>query len=150
MQIAKKVVGEATITCAWADDTTTTVDVNEFSDEVRHHAMMHGFSQKLGDSYSGVQGNLTQAKAQFDEVHAALADGDWNRKGGGASSGGIWVEAIAQASGNDLEAVLAKWNAMDDAEKAAVKKHPQVKLAKAEIEMVRAKAKAEDGPTLEI
>jgi hypothetical protein len=150
MQIAKKSIGETTITFTWADETETVVDVSEFSEEVRNHAMLHGFSQKLGDSYSGVQGDLMQAKAQFEDVLSALTDGDWNRKGGGASSGGIWVEAIAKASGNSLEDVLAKWNTMDDAEKAAAKKHPAVKLAKAEIELARATAKAAEAKPFDL
>jgi hypothetical protein len=142
MQIAKKSIGETTITFTWADESETTIDVGDFSEEVQQRAMLHGFSQKLGDSYSDAQGDVATAKAMFQEVFTALLEGDWNRKGGGTSSGGIWVEAIAQASGNSIEVVLAKWNTMGDAEKAAAKKHPQVKLAKAEIEMVRATAKA--------
>ena len=150
MQIAKKVVGESTITFAWADETSTVVDLDTLPEAIKQRAMIHGLSQKLGDSYSGAAGDVGRAKAMFDETLSALQDGDWNRQGGGFSSGGIWVEALAQAAGVTVEEALEKWNAMDDAEKAAVRKHPQVKLAKAEIEMERAKAKAAEAPTISL
>lgn len=148
--IAKKVVTEDSLAFDWADGTATLVDLTKISDEMKHRAMLHGLSQKLGDSYSGADGNLETAKAMFNETLSALEAGDWNRKGGGASSGGIIIEAIAAATGETIETVLTKWNEMDDATKASIKKMPQVKVAKAEIELARAQQKAADAPALTI
>ena len=146
--IAKKVVEANSITFEWADDTTTLVDLDAFTPELIARAAIHGLSQKLGDSYSGAAGNILNAKAMFDDTLASLIAGDWNRAGGGFSTGGIWVEALAQAADATIEEALEKWNAMDDAERAAIRKLPAVKLAKAEIELARAKAKAEDAPAI--
>jgi len=150
MQIAKKVIDGSTINFHWADGTVTAVDTNELGDTVRDHATMHGFSQKLGDSYSGALGDLAKAKVMFQETLDALRAGDWNRKGGGFASGGIWVEAYAKAANAEFSDALEKWNGLNEEEKAEIRKHPAVKLAKAEIEADRAKAKAKasDAPAI--
>ena len=150
MQIAKKTIDGNTLTFTWADETTTVFTPEDFSAEIQHRAMLAGFGHKLGDAYSGCSGDVRTAQMMQLDVANGLREGDWNRKGGGTSAGGIWVEALAQAAGEEIEKALVAWNAMDDATKAATRKHPQVKLAKAEIELVRATAKAADAPTLSI
>lgn len=150
MQIAKKVVDGNTLTFVWADETTTKVDLSELPQNIIDRAVIHGLSQKLGDSYSGASGDVRQAQMMFIDTLNALQEGDWNRKGGGAASGGIWVEALAQAAGEEIETALAKWNDMDEETRKSIRKHPQVKLAKAEIEMERAKAKAADAAPISL
>lgn len=148
MQIAKKVIDGNTLTFHWADETTTVFTPEDFSPEIQHRALMAGLGHKLGDAYSGSKGDVRTAQMMQLDVATGLKEGDWNRKGGGFSSGGIWVEALAQAAGEDIEKALAAWNEMDDETKASIRKQPQVKLAKAEIEMARAKAKAKDAPAI--
>lgn len=149
MNIAKKEIGETSITFTWADESTTTVNLSDIPEAIQARAILHGLSQKLGDSYSGAK-EVEAAQAAFNDTLEALKAGDWNRKGGGFASGGIWVEAAAKATGEEFGAVLEKWNAMDDETKASIKKHPDVKLAKAQIEVERAQAKAKDAPTLSL
>jgi hypothetical protein len=144
MQIAKKVIDGRTLTFHWADETTTVFTPEDFSPEIQERAMMAGFGHKFGDAYSGAKGDVRTAQMMQLEVVQACKDGDWNRKGGGFSTGGIIIEAIARATGEEIDHVLAKWNEMSDEVKKDTKAHPQVKLAKAEIEMERAKAKAKD------
>lgn len=139
MQIAKKVITGSTVTFQWADGESTSVDVKQFAKEVRDHATAHGFSQKLGDSYSGAK-TVAEARAAFNAVLEALKGGDWNRKGG--ATGGIIILAIAKATGQDVEAVIAKWDAMDEETRKSIKEHPDVVEAKAAIELERAQAKA--------
>lgn len=151
MKIASKVISGLTetirdlgiidqmVTFKWADESSNTIKLSDLSDEVIAHAAAHGLSQKLGDSYSGAK-SVTEAQIAFQEVLDALLAGDWNRKGG-ASTGGIWVEALARASGETLADTLESWQAMDDATRKAVQKHPEVKVAKAQIELERAQAK---------
>ena len=139
MNIAKKLVDESSITFIWADETSETINLDFFSEAVVNRAALHGFSQKLGDSYSGIT-DVPAAKIAMHGVLAALRAGDWNRKGG--STGGIWVEALARATGETIETVLEAWDKMTDEVKAASKKHPDAIKAKAEIELERAQAKA--------
>jgi hypothetical protein len=147
MNIAKKTIGETSITFTWADESVTVVDMADLHGSLTTRAMLHGLSQKLGDSYSGAK-EVASAKAAFEDTLDALKAGDWNRKGGGFSSGGIWVEALAQAAEVTLEEALEKWNEMTDETKASIRKQPQVKVAKAEIELARANAKAVDAAPL--
>jgi len=139
MNIAKKLVGESSITFTWADETSETIGLSLFNEAVIYRAALHGFSQKLGDSYSGIT-NVAEAKLAMHGVLAALKAGDWNRKGG--STGGIWVEALARATGETLEAALEAWDKMSDEVKTATKKHPDLIKAQAEIGLERAQAKA--------
>ena len=147
MKIASKTVVGTTLTFAWADESTTVVNLEDFSPELIERAAMHGLSQKLGDSYSGIK-NVDDAQFAMREVIESLSAGDWNRKG--EAAGGVWIEAIVQASGQAIADVVAKWAEMDDAAKAAVKKNPQVKLAKAMIDAAKAQAKADQGEAFTI
>jgi hypothetical protein len=147
MSIAKKSIAEKTITFSWADETVTSVDTSLFNAEVQEHARLHGFSQKLGDSYSGAK-DIAEAKERLDATFQALTEGDWNRKG--IATGGLWVAAIAKAVGKSLEETLEKWNAMDEDTRKAVCKHPDVILARKEIELARAQAKAKGADDLVI
>lgn len=140
MNIAKKLVGESSITFTFADETSETIELELFSEAIIKRSALHGFSQKLGDSYSGIT-NVAEAKIAMHGVLAALVAGDWNRKGG--STGGIWVEALVRAvPDTTFEAAMEAWSEMSDEVKAATKKHPDLLRAKAEIELERAQTRA--------
>ena len=141
MNIAKKVITNDALTFLWADETTTTVRFEDFTVDMDVRAKAHGYSQKLGDSYSGAV-SVTDAKERFKAVLEGLMQNDWNRKG--MATGGLWVEALAKATNETLEAALKAWDNMDDAKKAATKKHPDLLKAKAEIELERVEAKFKD------
>jgi hypothetical protein len=114
---------------------------------VQEHARLHGFSQKLGDSYSGKK-TVAEARECFDATLAGLVEGDWNRKG--VSTGGLWVAAIAEVVGITVDEALEKWQAMSEDTRKEVCKHPDVVLARKVIELARAKAKAEGAEALSI
>ena len=139
MNIAKKIITNEALTFLWADESTTTIKFVDFPESMDERAKAHGYSQKLGDSYSGAV-SVKEAKERFKAVLDGLLQNDWNRKG--VSSGGLWVEALARATGETLEAALEAWNEMNDTKKAVTKKHPVLLKAKAEIELERAEAKA--------
>ena len=142
MNVAKKSIVGDTLTFEWADETQSVFDPSMYSEEIQHRAMMAGFGHKLGDAYSGCLGNVDIAKGMQDNVNEGLLAGDWNRKGGGASSGGIWVEAMSEATSEPFAKCLEVWNGMDEATKKTVRAHPDVKVAKARIELERATVKA--------
>ncbi len=140
MNIAKKLVDESSITFIFADETSETIELDFFSEAIINRAALHGFSQKLGDSYSGIT-EVAEAKLAMHGVLAALKAGDWNRKGG--STGGKWVEALARATGETIERTLEAWDKMTDEVKAATKKHPDLIKVLREIELERAQARAD-------
>ncbi len=140
MNIAKKLVEDTSIIFIFADETSETIELDFFSKEIINRAALHGFSQKLGDSYSGIT-NVAEAKLAMHGVLAALRAGDWNRKGG--STGGKWVEALARATGETIERTLEAWDKMTDEVKTATKKHPDLIKVLREIELERAQARAD-------
>lgn len=144
---AKVTIVEDKLIWEFANGKQVSVDPDQFNDEVKHYAMLHGLKQKLSDCYAGADG-VGQAIMAFESLLDTLKNGDWNQ--GRASTGGIFVEALARAAGVSLEEALAKWNAMDEETQKAVKADKRVKLAKAEIEMEKAKKAAEDAEPLEI
>lgn len=121
-------------------------DVRELPHDMEHQLMLHGLKQKLSDSYSGLTTDH-EIEAAVNGVWDNLVKNLWNA--GRSSLGGIWVEAIARAAGVSVEQAAEKWNSMDEDTRKDVKKNPQVKQAKAEIELERAKAKAE-GTTIDL
>ncbi len=145
MNIAKKVIGDNTITFLWADETETEINIIEFSNDIQNRARLHGFSQKLGDSYSGAV-SVEEAQERLQVVLTGLNEGDWNRKG--IATGGLWIEAIATVVGISIEAALEKWNEMSEDDKKGVCKHPDVIVARKEIDVARAKVKAEKAEPL--
>jgi hypothetical protein len=127
------------LTWKWAHGDSTTVDANDLPADIQIHGMVHGLKQKLSDEYSGIKSSHV-AQDAMEALWDSLMEGTWNK--GRSSTGGIWVEAIAKATGETLEAVLEVWNAKDADERKELQKHPAIKAAKAEIELERAKAKA--------
>ena len=82
----------------------------------------------------------TDVKERVKAVLEGLMQNDWNRKS--IALGGLWVESLARATKESVEDALKAWEGMDDAKRAATKKHPDLLKAKAEIELERAEAKA--------
>ena len=146
MQIAKKMVTNEGLTFAWADETSTFIKWDDIPEAMKLRAFQHGMSQKLGDSYASSEGSVSTAKAKFDDVLKGIMEGDWNRKGG--TTGGVWVEAFAKAAGESIEDAMVAWDKLSDDERKEVKKHPDVIMAKANIDVERAKAKL-DGSDIE-
>ncbi len=147
-KVGTKAVVDGKLVFTFVNDEVVTIDpYEEFTEALNERAMFHGYLQKLGDSYSG-NDSIAEALMKFNATLDTLRAGDWNRRGGNAT-GGIWVEAIARATGDPIEKVLLKWNAMDEDVKKSVKAHPDVVAAKAEIELERAKAKVKASSTVE-
>jgi len=140
--IAKKAVdverGEVEFT--FADGTQRTIEVRALSEDIRNQLVLHGLSQKLGDSYSGAE-SVADAVEKFNSTADMLLAGDWTS--GRSASGGIWVDALAKAGNVERGEALAKWNSLDDETRKVIKASPAVKAAKAAIELERAQAKAE-------
>lgn len=133
-KIAKKQIVGKIVKWMWEDGTQSEFSLDDLTPELIEQAALHGLAQKLGDSYAGKK-TIREAKNAWQEVANTLRDGHWNRKGGVS---GIWIEALAKAAGVDIAKAHAKWAEMDDEARAAVRKHPDVRKAKLELELERA------------
>ena len=127
------------LTWEFANGSSHKVDAGRLPDAIQDMALVHGIKQKLSDVYAGAE-SAREAEEKFLALLDQLEDGNWNA--GRSSTGGIWVEALAKASGQPMEKALEVWNQKSADERQDIQKHPQVKQAKAEIELERAKAKA--------
>lgn len=145
MQIAKKSIDTdaQTVTFDFSDGTQTVVAVADLPEDIKVQLMLHGASQKLGDSYSGSE-SIEQAKAAFAAVLKQLQDGEWTVRG--TSSGGarvtVLAEAIQRVTGRDLSEVTEMLAGLSDEQKKALRAHPQIKAAQAQINAERAQERA--------
>lgn len=143
-KVSKTVDDEkGTITFEFASGETEVVDVTKFKSEIQKQLMLHGASQKLGDSYSGEDAD--KCHTIFGGVLKNLTDGNWSARAGGGGSPRIsqLAEALSRAvPGESVESCVEKLSAMDDETKKEVRAHPQVQAALAEIKLEKATAEA--------
>ena len=87
----------------FANGAVHAVKMEDFPSDVRAHAEAHGFSQTLGDCYSGVKGDSDLAETLFLARLGTLAT-SWTKgeRGGGLADADL-AEALAQVTGKPLE-----------------------------------------------
>lgn len=137
-KIASKTVGENDVRFAFVDGEALTCDLDSLPDHIVKRLALHGLSQKVGDSYASAE-SVHEAQVAARGVWDNLRGGVWAVK---ASRGGKMVEALARATGKPVDECLAAYQAMDKNAVAALRKHPDIKRALAEIDLERAKAQA--------
>ena len=152
-KIAKKVPMENGVMFNFADGTKRGFDLDDLPEEVVRRAAIHGISQKLGDGYSGIT-SVKEAIQVVDAIWEQLQTGDWNAK---VSRTGKYVEAIARVFNIDTAEAQAKYDAIkdDDDRMKAMKKHPSIVAAIAQIDLENAqkvldKADTQDAKPLEL
>ncbi len=90
---------------------TRKVVLADFTDAIRHGAMLHGFNQAYGDAFAGAKGDADDAVALFDARDNTLrSNAMWTSRTGG--TGGAKMDSIL------VEAVVATY-ADADIEKEA-------------------------------
>ena len=121
-KIASKVVDVAsqTVSFTFADGTHRSVSLEDLKPEIVTQLALHGLSQKGGDSYSGAE-SVSEAIEKLNSTVDMLIAGDWSA--GRSATGGIWVDAMAQAAGVSREEALVKWNEADSDTRKSLKAH---------------------------
>jgi hypothetical protein len=76
-KISKSFEGDVLVITA--GETVLRYDINAYSDAIKHQAMLHGFSQKLGDSAAGCESSA-EAIEYIGKTADALTKGDWTTK----------------------------------------------------------------------
>ncbi len=140
----KKVSKELTETgvkFTFATGEVVEVEPKSLSADIQRHLILHGLSQKLGDAYSGEDAD--KCHAAFQGVLKNLQEGKWSdRAGGGGPRISQLAEALSRATKQDVQLCVEKLAGMSDEEKKAVKGHPQIVVALAEIKLEKAQADA--------
>ena len=117
-----------------------------------NHLACHGLAQKVGDSYAGCKGDVAVAMSSAQAVINSLINGEWNAKRQG--TGGIVIDVLLRMNegfDGDRQAAMEWLQERENAEEgflAKLKRHPQFKLLKAEIEAERAQEAAEAAPEI--
>jgi len=146
-QIAKKTVNQETgvVEFKFSNDNVLSIDVGTLSPEVTRRLALHGLSQKIGDSYAGAE-SVEDAYEVASEVAVMLRDGKWTERTAGEPRTSALSEALAKVAGQTIEASKAVVDAMNDEQRKALRNHPQVKVAMAEIRAEKERAKASTSP----
>lgn len=116
------------------------VEVNEadISPENRYRLMIHGISQKLGDSCAAFSkdSNFAAAYQELSDLAVLLTTPDWSRKrdGAGKQSREDLIEALAKLKKQEVEVVRI---AVERADEATLKKWAKNSTVDAEIQAIR-------------
>ena len=140
------------LTLGWADGTVDTFDAEALPEAIQRDLMMHGLKQKLRDDASDANqysDPIGYAKSCAQEIWQMLSGGQWRRQGTASGSTVDLVNALHRAldGAQTLEEVSAKIMSMQTSDRTALKKHPEVAKALADIAAERA---AEATPQLDI
>lgn len=135
------------ITFTFDDKMEETFDLSKVNDETKLRLMIHGASQKVGDSYAGAakaENPLDFAKESVKETIAQLYAGDWRAAGAGVGGPRTTdlATALARVTGKTVEQAAAYIDTLADEEKKALKAKGKVAAALAAITAERAAERA--------
>lgn len=132
MSVKKTVDVEAqTITFAFDDGGEEAVlDIGKLPEHIKLHLMMHGASQKHGDSYAG---NKDKARELVEGVYASLVNGEWSVRGEGGPRVTQLARAVAQVTGKPLDEIVEKLAELEKDDRKRLQATPAIAAALAEI-----------------
>jgi hypothetical protein len=128
------------------DKSSISIDVNSLNEETKFRALIHGISQKVGDSYAGAKSDsnpLEFAKTAAKETIEQVLKGEWRAPS--TSSGpreSDLAKALSLATGETLEKAIEFIANLDDEAIKVLRKKPKVAAQLAAIAAQKAIAKA--------
>lgn len=134
-----------TFSITFADGASSEVQIDSLPSNIVRMLALHGLSQKLGDSYASVKGDVAEAKKRYEAVLTQLQAGEWKqaREGG---EGGAKVTELAEAIARFKNAPIEKANAVvakaTDEQVKAWKANAKIKAIIAQIRAEKAAARA--------
>ena len=133
-----------TVQFKFANGTVLELDCSQLNDSMRTHLMLHGASQKVGDSFAGVKGNFDEGIANAKAVIDQLVGGEWtgDREGGGPRLAEL-AEAIARIKGVDVEKARKAVEAASKEDRDGWRSNAKVKATVAKIRAEKAAAALE-------
>lgn len=129
----------------FADGEVQVFDLATLGDDMKTALLVHGGKQKIVDSFSGVK-ELAACRDRSAGVWEALTAGKWTTRvaGEGGPRITLLAEAIAKVQGLSVEDAREKIELLDEDTRKAVRAHPQIKAAMADIKAERARVKADE------
>jgi hypothetical protein len=119
--------------------------VYELPAEIQKLLMLHGASQKIGDSYAGVKKNYDEAIKNANDVIEQLKAGSWKSLGGDEARPrlGELAEAISRIKGTDLEKTKLAVEKATDEQRKTWRTNNKVKAVIAQLRAEKAQAELE-------
>ncbi len=149
-KVCKKIVDveAGSVSFEFSNGETVTVIANDLSKTVKARALLHGLSQKVGDSYSGADGIDAAVEAARATVKN-LGEGDWNtvREGGAGPRSTVLLQSLIRVSGKTEEECAAVIAKQDEDGLKALRAHPEIKAAGCAIRAEKAAAAADKSDT---
>lgn len=135
------------VTIRFSDGEELYLGESMVSEDVRRHALAHGFKQKLVDAAAmsrnpdtGRAATLADKKAAVGEVYARLLAGEWNKVREGGAVGGLLLSAVIRLYPSKTADELKAWlDGKTDEQKAALRVNPKIAPIIAAIKAERAK-----------
>lgn len=126
---------------AFGNGKVLNIDSNGIPEDTRKQLMLHGISQKVGDSFAGVKGNFVEGIANASDVITQLLNGVWkaDREGDARPRLAELAAAIARIKGVPLEAATAAVEKGTDEQRKQWRSNAKVKSV---IAQIRAEAAA--------
>lgn len=128
---------------------TFTMDVTAYPPEIQKRLMVHGASQKGGDSYSGEQ-DPAAALAELKRVDTALRNGTWAERSAAGAGLSDFVAALQRLTSQPEEKVREFIESISEEQIAALKKDENVKAVVAAIKAERAASRVGGAPSLDL
>lgn len=129
----------------FSDGSESDVELDSLPAAIVRNLALHGLSQKLGDSYASVKGNVAEAKEKYEAVLTQLRAGDWRKQREGGE-GATRVTELAAAIARFRNAPIEKANALvaqaTPEQKKSWQANAQIKAVIATIRAEKAAAKA--------
>jgi hypothetical protein len=133
-----------TLEVSFADGETRNVKLTDLPQGILTQLAGHGLSQKLGDSYASVKGDVGAAKTKFDATLAELLAGNWSKaRGEGEARVTELADAIARFKGCTPQAAMVAIGKATDDQVKSWKNAPKIKALIATIKAEKAQARAE-------
>lgn len=137
---------EGTFSIVFSDGSESEVSLESLPANIVRLLALHGLSQKLGDSYASVKGNVGEAKEKYEGVLTQLRAGEWRKTRAEGGEGQTKVTELAAAIARFRNAPIEKANAVIAAatpeQKKAWQANAQIKAIIATIRAEKAAAKA--------
>jgi len=129
----------------FSDGSVIAIELSSLSEEMVVNLVLHGISQKVGDSYAGCE-TVEEAYTKANDLTTRLLEGDWKSvraSGGGKAKKTMLLEAFCMAQPDRTEEeCIEVLEGMDDDDKSALSQHDVIKANMASIRAQRAADKA--------
>lgn len=146
-QVVVNEAGEPTgvIQFTFEDGRSLSIDANALAEKIKFRALVHGLSQKVGDSYAGAKAEADPVAFSYEAAKGTIEQilaGDWKA----AREGGPRVTDLAKAcaivTGQTLEEAVAFVGQLDEDATKALRKKPKIAAALAKMAADKAIEKA--------